>query len=78
MYASPSLPQEWQLLSIGNRCLGQARLEVPSWGSFVILQVQLQLEELLLQFCSAESFTPPTKVCISLFSASMACFRLSA
>ena len=27
------------------------------------LQIQVQLQELLLQFCSAEVFTPPTKVC---------------
>ena len=38
---------------------------LPSLSIYVLcsaLQIQVQLQELLLQFCSAEVFTPPTKV----------------
>jgi hypothetical protein len=36
---------------------------VPTHEVCLALQIQVQLQELLLQFCSAEVFTPPTKVC---------------
>lgn len=33
-----------------------------TYASHAVPQVQLQLEQLLLQFCSAERFTPPAQV----------------